>query len=174
MDVSASWQYPLAVCGSNSVECEFFCWRFVSWCEHGQWHCILRTACSMSPRGMQTWHNLCLFAYRPAFTMSFKKIVLKSTTMMSLNERWEAVLSCWQAKPQPISLVAAHIELTVGICPTKLELSEAGERICVQGDTCSWLYIVMQQLASWSVLWVWILAYLDWGFSWFSSVSWLH
>jgi hypothetical protein len=60
---------------------------------------------------------LCLFA-GPAFTMSFKKIVLKSTTMMSLNERWEATLGDWQAKPQAVSLVAALIELTVGTCPT--------------------------------------------------------
>jgi hypothetical protein len=41
---------------------------------------------SVSRRGRHASHDLCLFA-GPAFTMSFKKIVLKSTTMMSLNER---------------------------------------------------------------------------------------
>lgn len=172
MDVSASWQYALAGSYSNSVEClNSSAGELVSWCENGQWCWILSTVHSMSCRGTQSWCNLCLFTYRPTFAMSFKKIVLKSTTMMSLNERWEATPSCWQVKPQAVSLVAVAVELSVGTCPTKLELIEAGEQISLHGDTVPDFTSWCNSWHSCFVLWVWISAYLDWGFSWFTSVS---
>jgi len=87
---------------------------------------------------------------RAIVTMSFKKIVLKSTTMMSLNERWDATLNGWQAQSWAESLVAADIWV---VCRNMslIRIRDLAECIymsrCARWHSCSVFWVP----------WVWIL-----------------
>jgi hypothetical protein len=101
---------------------------------------------------------------RAVVTMSFKKIVLKSTTMMSLNERWDATLNGWQAQSWAESLAAADVWV---VCRNMslIRIRDLAECIyisrCASWHSCSVFWVP----------WVWILPYCDRFLVWFSSVS---